>query len=567
MRVPQKITTPEALSVFLQDAPVQWAQDLTTRIALRVFPFVLRELAQPHSAEDFRYVAGAARSAFRAGLIAWAACTYRDRDFSAFASATTASYTNAIESPSFPASLAASAGVAIAALAAADAAASAAAHAAFPETARASVAGAAIARAGQALAAPFPGSDALWDAVRADCQWLAGEERPLIGQPLWLVNVRGDDRFLSNMPPGARAAFDAFADSTLARTTPWGMLADWYRAILPSSVNAHPHRFFGGRLDTELASKPGEFWDRDPNRVIADIAKLIKWIPPGMADGTGGGAEPAAKHVDIPPQAPAPIEVAVVDEGIVRVVSGSSNKGADIVAIHKHLLSEARGLSERLAGQMPDARMGLDVLIGELGNSLDEMQVYGVGYWTNVLGQIVARVDERMLEDAAGRFAGLIANLNIFLAHQSEWIAYSKVARQAELAALADAETGETGGAVVEKIRDAQGLVAENISGPLEMLNRALCDAPMYNPETAYGFYQSLANVLQAVAEVAMRDGPAGMTAFASEVGSEIRKKSASAIAVGVLASSGYTLLQLAKMAPSMFSFLEPVLKFLKLAG
>jgi hypothetical protein len=51
--------------------------------------------------------------------------------------------------------------------------------------------------------------------------------------------VRGDENYRANFPPWARKPFDAFAESELARTTSWGLIADWYRALLPNEMNAN----------------------------------------------------------------------------------------------------------------------------------------------------------------------------------------------------------------------------------------------------------------------------------------------------------------------------------------
>jgi hypothetical protein len=66
-------------------------------------------------------------------------------------------------------------------------------------------------------------------------------KKGLEGQPLWLEDVRGDENYRANFPPWARKPFDAFAESELARTTSWGLIADWYRALLTGgAMNARP---------------------------------------------------------------------------------------------------------------------------------------------------------------------------------------------------------------------------------------------------------------------------------------------------------------------------------------
>lgn len=270
---------------------------------------------------------------------------------------------------------------------------------------------------------------------------------------------------------------------------------------------------------------------------------------------------------EVPAQRPAPIEAAVVGDRVIRVQSNPANVSADVATSHRILTNEAKWLGNRLAGQMPDARASFEALLSELGAKLSETQIYGVGYWAGVLSQISSRVDESLLEDAAGRFAGFLINLDLFLKQFPEWNAYIRSARSAELEALCGSEVEMATSNVVKAVSNEVELVGSDISEPLNALNRALLDAPMYNPETAYGFYRSLANVLQAVVEVAMRDGPELIKSYVSDVGKEIRKKSVSALANGVLVTVSYELIALTGAVPSMFSFLKPLLRFLGVGG
>jgi hypothetical protein len=82
----------------------------------------------------------------------------------------------------------------------------------------------------------------------------------------------------ANFPPWARKPFDAFADSELARTTSWGLVADWYRTLLVGAINAEPTGLFDEKIEIQIATQPDDFWSReDPQEVMDDIARMAGW--------------------------------------------------------------------------------------------------------------------------------------------------------------------------------------------------------------------------------------------------------------------------------------------------
>ncbi len=454
-------------------------------------------------------------------------------------------------------------------------------------------------------------ADVIWRAVSDDCQALAsGNIVALENRPLWStsipVAIAQDIELLEKLPEllGPNAT----------------LIIHWYRSWLDGKPCP-----FENEAGREQALKEHSFWqitdERSAEQIMDEAVEILGWdaehaeaqseksqkqfiidylgteVEPRTIDQirlafqtegrsfvdsslrrdlgqltdtgdirrveTGVYVGAGTEHIDVPGQEPAPIEAAFVDEKIVRI---HSNRLPSLVGLndsHRILRSEAERLANRLGRQAPDAAHGLDSVFAELGETIAHTQIYGVGYWAGVLNQISARLDEEVLEDAAGRFAGFINSLNLFLRQSDEWNANIQKAQQAELQSLAGSDIEVGTQEIVAQLAANEELISNEVSGPLEALNRALLDAPMYNPETAYGFYRSLANVMQAVVEVALTDGVVALKAFANNVRKNIQKEAASWTAKTILKGLAKSLLMLATGSPAIFGFLKPILRWL----
>jgi hypothetical protein len=216
----------DSLERWLEDKPVEWAQLIALRAALRVFPLVL---------EGFNAADDTVRSKIeRSTLAVWwclvissVACkdpTGETRD--------TINAANAAKAAVYAAD--ATARAAPYGANAPRAAAYAAAYAATTttlDTIDAATRAATYAARKPTRTAPPP---IMYGAtVTADAQWLEtnkeGSRRPA---PYGSRMCAATKNYRANFPPWARKPFDAFADSELARTTSWGLVADWYRTLL-----------------------------------------------------------------------------------------------------------------------------------------------------------------------------------------------------------------------------------------------------------------------------------------------------------------------------------------------
>lgn len=545
----------DELGAWLSDKPLGWAQAIAARNALRVFPLVFFN----KSITD-RGTLDPILSVWRANFLSWAACKYPTRDMAVCAS-NAAIAVRVTTNPN--AVVSASAAAAKAAAESTRARVTSSAIAAVRDTTSAGVrAVEAAVRADGTVPSYETTGNILWEAVKADCQYLLNGKGDLIEQPLWLIDVRGDPNYVVNFPIWVRRPFDEFANSSLAKSTSWKLIAGWYRALLQNPMGAKPRSLFGEKADIEIATQADEFWNHAPQLVMAAISAIVT-NEDLHGPKAGDLFDDVEETVNVPSQQPAPVETAVVNDAVVRVHSDHVANRPDIEAIHAILVSEAPFLAGRIDRQAPDAVASINSVSQELGARLDDMRIYGVGYWAGVLNQIAGRIDQAVLDDAAGRFSGFLTNLNLFLRHSEDWNAYIQTAQNAELAGVIGSEAQIRTPQIIEELAENSGIVAEEVSGPLALLNKALLDAPMYNPETAYGLYRSLANVLQAVVELSLKDGVGHLRRFAEDVGVDARKKAVSWTAGGLLIACGSGLLVLANTIPSMFGFLNPIFRIL----
>jgi hypothetical protein len=118
-------------------------------------------------------------------------------------------------------------------------------------------------------------NDTVWASVNADMRWLeSNKSGDLIKQPLWLIDVRGSERYQANFPDWMRGPFDRLANRGADSSRQWRFWINWYRGILPNSRNAVPHSAFGEEVDVEIAGKGKVFWERDRQRVLNDINEI-----------------------------------------------------------------------------------------------------------------------------------------------------------------------------------------------------------------------------------------------------------------------------------------------------
>ncbi len=286
-----EIRSGEDLERWFESKPDDWAQAIAARAALRALPLTFHVLDVRARLLGRTVPRVIILQSFRATFVAWVAAKYPAQEMK------NASIAAASAASSISASV--TAGTANEAYSPLAAAAVAAAVAAAYSVASSS-SSAAVAAASAAAAEGAPDSSDAWDAVAADCAWLEvhTEYRRLIDQPLWLVNARGNERYLANLP------LDAFANSGMAETA-WRLILDWYRAILPDEFVATPQSLFGEMADIAIATQPDEFWTvtqkRNPDLIMDDVAEIARGRIPEPRREPPNPTPPHRVRADLPP--------------------------------------------------------------------------------------------------------------------------------------------------------------------------------------------------------------------------------------------------------------------------
>jgi KAP family P-loop domain len=263
---------PEVLKAWLNKQAHASCSAIAARAAIRVLPLAFRflEAAEDEIQDKKRIALAACRAAF----MSWAANVYaREKEYDSILRGTRAAageatkFTN-ISAPELSAALAA----------AAAAAADPSVVTTVENVAYIQKTSAVFAARACDLAATVADSSIVWASVGADANWIMNSSgEPLIQQPLWLIDVKGNQSFEVNFPLWAREPFDAFDKSNWVKQGPWGVWLVWYRAILAHADNRQDVDVFGARSQIEIATKDNEFWIRDPDLVTADIAGIAGW--------------------------------------------------------------------------------------------------------------------------------------------------------------------------------------------------------------------------------------------------------------------------------------------------
>jgi hypothetical protein len=248
-----EIDSREKLETYLLDKPLDWSRQISLRIALRVFPFVLDEFSNSQVHRNLCV------QSWRALFISSIADNISDISMRisarAAAKATDAAradahVTNATTTSSFAASRAAS----IAATANAD----------TPAANAATNAAKTAAKSADAAARTNP---SIWINIRNDLHDLK-----VVGD---IVHHRLFDT--ENLPSALATKLSDFNKHAHATHNNWIIISQWYQTLLNSNMSKTPWGVLGSKTDIEIALKKDVFWDRDPDVVIAEIAEIVGW--------------------------------------------------------------------------------------------------------------------------------------------------------------------------------------------------------------------------------------------------------------------------------------------------
>ncbi len=418
-------------------------------------------------------------------------------------------------------------------------------------------------------------SATVWNAIDADVMALANGVSPsqLAGSSLWPVEA--PNWWRNELTRFQAALVSSEHDNRRTQDRNWLVWFHWFNARAAGRPAFDLPDAIAENLEMRIAlgdnGRTG-FWDREPHEVNAEITKWVEAERAVLRQTIHMGETDLSVTPDIPNQALAPLETEITNNQVVLRRSAVSQNPTGTASIHKILLVEASYLAERLRGQMPDAAHLMDACKENLAMDIDDINVYGVDYFWLALNQIVNKADEQLLEDAAGRFSGFILNLERFLKQFPEWVNYH---RQADLNAFkVDPKLENVGTAKeITKIIAAQpNTVSSEVVTYLGKLAMAVADGQVYNPETAYGFMRSLANVIQSIGTIAL--GSEWTKGYKKQLHDISTKWAAtSTLVVGgelarvLLGGIATELMGFSVAYPYMFGWVGPLLRYLGVLG
>jgi hypothetical protein len=266
----------DTLNRWLEGKPIEWAQIIAVRLALRVLPLALVPIAKGEAGQRqcSRFLA-----VFRANHVSWCARRYPYHEMCAAAAGAAAAAASAVpDTGSVHTALSAR----TADFAARAAATSDAAVVRNATDAAAALAEATFRAALQETSTVAIGTDAdvvlrgtktvLWLTVWADMRELENGIRSVIDRPLWLPESWGDLTNMVNIPDIARARLDAFAADTDAARAGFGPWVEWYRGLL----RGQPSSTFGEAIDVRIVRRSRKWWKREPPEINAEIAAWLE---------------------------------------------------------------------------------------------------------------------------------------------------------------------------------------------------------------------------------------------------------------------------------------------------
>ena len=325
----------------------------------------------------------------------------------------------------------------------------------------------------------------------------------------------------------------------------WGVWGDW---IVSATIGRGPFDLpahIGYQVEKRIALGDGreDFWDREPEAINTEIAG---WVEEARKNAPSDEGPDVGGTPVLPDQMAAPLETQV-DNGKVEIRPQAPLAGRPgTSAMHPTLRAESRLLADRLRGQMPDAAALMEACHDALGEDDARTNIYAVGYFQQTLGAIGARVDETLLDDAAGRYAGFIVNLQRFLRQFDEWNAYVKTAQSPDFAKPGAEATMANSVVLADAIATHPDVVSEPVVSRMEQLRLALGAGQEFNPETLYGFTVSVANISVSIGSIALDAFNAAkppvqkeIRAWFREYGTNLRLEAPKAAAKATLGAAG----------------------------
>ena len=305
------------------------------------------------------------------------------------------------------------------------------------------------------------------------------------------------------------------------------------------------------------------FYTNTPAAREAVLAKLTALDQPAYTvqtlqylNGThpeyGGPPEPPygpGKGVATPPQEPGPITAHIEGARIVRDDPESPAHEADMARLHEHFRNEVTWFSSTLSNQVEFCEL-MEKVGDTLGDSFAETDQLMLGVHALSVAARATTANEELMPDPAARLQGFSANLKLFVMRLEAWREHVSKAQTDSASKEQIAETTEASKSLLESMRDAKDLFGENLIAVADDLYMAMADGVSYGPETPYGFYRSMMNVMIVVAQAAMDTLPDNLIRDEVNEAKKALRKHARKFVYGALGSLVLLSTQLPMWAP-----------------
>ncbi|MEL6817275.1 MAG: P-loop NTPase fold protein [Pseudomonadota bacterium] len=281
----REISSPEVLEKWLAEKPMEWAQVIAVRSALRVFPMVLKAIENRHLHPESWNAAELVLQTWRASIFAISVARSNDKSLTI----ELAKAAEAVKGPPtgeaprvalYAADSIHHAGMTLVdvplrnlaevmdnSLKAAADAVERIAEVSRPE-ARGHVSRAINVDFGYLELSPNRSSASGLGSVL-----LSEASNALMELPLWPIDIEGVGAMEPSIPRWAADPLDEFERQE--QSSNWKLIVDWYRALLPDPPDQKPYDYLGEKASIAIASLPNEFWTVSDERSPDDIMDAV----------------------------------------------------------------------------------------------------------------------------------------------------------------------------------------------------------------------------------------------------------------------------------------------------
>ncbi len=351
-----------------------------------------------------------------------------------------------------------------------------------------------------------------------------------VEKPLWVFNS----------PYDLKEYWEALKAFLLRQNENWEVWTDWYEDRLQGKPSNKD-------LERAIAlMDPEKFWEAGPKIVNAEIQRLIDEhkLPPSL-----------------PGQEAAPINVTVLNGQITSGYPKSPKYEEDMALIHGLLQNEAKWFDDNISNQHGSLCDLIDNASKALGDSYTETNAIAVGFFSKPLAMRVKNAEEELMADTAARLQGFSANLDLFVLRLDDWVKHESAARaNAKKMSAEDVEKGKNSSrSLLDAMREYANLYSEALTDFADSLFLGLGEGLSYGPETPYGFFVSIRNILIVTMQAALSNIPADIARQETdEAKKKLRQKAREFIydKIGILADL-ITGMPLFKPLLNAFEFLQ----------